>query len=254
MAARQVEHLPDVGAVGDNAAVGTDVDSQLDRLRIAVDNDHGDTRDRLEYLDSDVTKTASTDHHAHIPRPGGPRHLLRRVVRGQSRVRERGDLSRFKRVVDLHHAAGGGAQVLRVAAVGVDARELVVLAVHVVTESACAAKPTGDQRVQDDLVARGHVGDRVPERMHPAGVLVADGVGQGDSALLRPLPFQDVDVGAADPGAADPHDHVQRSGELGFGDLGELQFGVVSDDLYGSHRELLVLVLVNCGVAAPPSW
>src|ERR1700730_1355050 len=248
----QIADLLDVASVCDDAPVGTDLDSQLDRLRIAVDDDHGDTRNRLQHLDSDVTKTASTDHHAHISRPGGPRPLRRRVVRSQARVRERGDLSRLERVVDLHHAAGGGAQVFRVAAVGVVARELVVLAVHVVTESACAAKPTGDQRVQDDLVAHGDVGDRVPDRMHPAGVLVADGVGQGDSALLRPLPFQDVDVGAADPGAADPHDHVERAIDLGFWDVGELQFGVESDHLYGFHRELLVLVLVNCGVAAPP--
>ena len=40
---------------------------------------------------------------------------------------------------------------------------------------------------------------------------------------------------------------------FGFWDVGELQFGVVSDHLYGFHRELLVLVLVICGVAAPPS-
>jgi hypothetical protein len=89
--------------------------------------------------------------------------------------------------------------------------------------------------------------------MHPAGVLVADGVRQGDSALLRPLSFQDVDVGAAHTRTADPHDHVERAFDLGLWDVGELQFGVVSDHLYGFHRELLVLVLVNCGVATPPS-
>ena len=97
-----------------------------------------------------------------------------------------------------------------------------VLAVHVVAGPAGPAQPAGDQRMQDHLVADGDVGDGVTDRMHPAGVLVADRVGQRHAGLLLPLAFDDVHVGAADAGAADPHDHVERAGRSPVRDVGEL--------------------------------
>ena len=124
VATGEVEDLLYVAAVGDDAPRSAPTSTaSWTACGITIDDDHGYTRNRLEHLDSDVTETASADHHADITRPGGPRHLRGRVVRGQAGVGERGDISRLERVVDLHHAAGGGAQVLRVAAVGVDARE-----------------------------------------------------------------------------------------------------------------------------------
>jgi hypothetical protein len=133
---------------------------------------------------------------------------------------------------------------------------LAVLAVHVVAEPACPTQPAGDQRVQDHLVTDGHIGHCVTDGMHPSGVLVSDGVRQFDPGLGLPLAFQDMEVGAADAGAADPDDDVERAVDLGLGYVGELQLGVISDDLYGFHRGLPVLVLVNrvaASVFPPPS-
>ena len=107
--------------------------------------------------------------------------------------------------------------------------------------------------MQDHLVPDGDVAHRCAHRVHPAGVLVADRVRQGDAGFLFPLAFQDVQVGAADAGTADAHDDVQRSIDGGFGDLGELELGVISDHLDGSHWGFLVLVLLMWGVTAPPS-
>ena len=60
--------------------------------------------------------------------------------------------------------------------------------------------------------------------------------GQDDLGLLGPLALEDVQVGAADAGAADAHHDVE--GPLGAGDrdLGHLQLLVVADHLDGSHR------------------
>ena len=62
----------------------------------------------------------------------------------------------------------------------------------------------------------GHVGDAGADLPHPSGVLVAERVRQGDVALLRPLALDDVQVGAAQSGAADLDDHVERTGDAGL--------------------------------------
>ena len=69
----------------------------------------------------------------------------------------------------------------------------------------------------------------------PAGVLVARGVGQLDLGLLGPLALLDVQVGAAEPGRADPHDDVERTGDLRLVDLVELQRLVVRVQTSGLH-------------------
>ena len=56
----------------------------------------------------------------------------------------------------------------------------------------------------DDGVADGQVLDRRADRVDPAGVLVAEDNGQlGRDDVGEPA-VDDVDVGAAQPGAADP--------------------------------------------------
>ena len=233
-------------AVGDDAPVGADLDGQRHRGRVSIDHDDGGTRDRLQHLDADVPETAGADHHAHITGPGGPRHLGDGVVGGQAGIGEGRYVGRLQRFVDPHHAAGGGAQVFGVPTVGVDAGELVVLAVDVVAEAARPAQPAGDQGMQDHLVPRRHVGHRVTHVVHPPGVLVTDGVGQRDTRFLGPLAFQDVQVGAADTRTADANHHIQWPFDGRGRHVGHLQFGVVPDHLDCLHRGLLVLVLVNC--------
>ncbi len=63
-----------------------------------------------------------------------------------------------------------GLEQLGHAAVGVDAGEASLVAVHVVGEAAGPAQPTGDQRGQDHGVARGQVGDPGADLVDPAGV------------------------------------------------------------------------------------
>src|SRR6201999_1776436 len=89
------------------------------------------------------------------------------------------------------------------------------------------AQPAGDERVHDHRVADLDVGDAGADLVHPAGVLVPGRVGELHARLLGPLPFLDVQVGAAQPGRADLHDHVQRPGDLRLVDRLDLQRLVV---------------------------
>jgi hypothetical protein len=74
--------------------------------------------------------------------------------------------------------------------------------------------------VEDDRVARLDMGDGRADLVDPAGVLVAQGVGQGRvHAGLVPLAQVQVDVGTAQPGPTDLDDDVQWVLDLGFLDL-----------------------------------
>src|SRR3954468_5974541 len=112
-------------------------------------------------------------------------------------------------------------------AVAVDAGERAVDAVHVVAAPARRAEPARDERVHDHRVADLDVGDAGADLVHPAGVLVPGRIGEDDLGLLGPLPLLDVEVGAAETGGPDLHDHVERPGGLGFVHLVELERLVV---------------------------
>ena len=84
-----------------------------------------------------------------------------------------------------------------------------LLALHVVAGPAGQAQPAGRLRVQDHRVADGHVRDALADLVHPAGVLVADHVGKVGVHRLGPVAVDDVQVGAADAGAADLDDDVE---------------------------------------------
>ena len=68
----------------------------------------------------------------------------------------------------------------------------------------------------DDRIADGQVLDRRADGVDPAGVLVAEDEGQVGRDDVGEPAVDDVQVGAAQPGAADPDDHVVRPGRLGF--------------------------------------
>ena len=161
--------------------------------------------------------------------------LLDRVVGGQPGVGQRGDVLGVQRRVELDDRARVGLEQLGEAAVDRDPREQVVRAVHVVAGAAGAAQAAGDQRVDDHGVADLDVGDGRADLVDPAGVLVAEHVGQLDAGLLGPLALLDVQVGAAQPGAADAHDHVVRPGDLGLGDLLDGERLVVLVQARGDH-------------------
>ncbi len=85
------------------------------------------------------------------------------------------------------------------------------------------AQPAGDERVDDDRVADLDVRHARADLVDPARVLVPGHVGELDAGLLRPLALLDVQVGAAQPGRADLHDHVERPEDLRLVDLLDLQ-------------------------------
>src|SRR5664280_3776124 len=125
------------------------------------------------------------------------------------------------------------AEELRHPAVDVDAREGATAAVHVVVVATGAAEPARHQRVQDHGVARPQMLDGGADLTHPAGVLVAERVGQGDMAAVGPLPFDDVQVGAAQPYPTDLDKHVVGTLDRRLGHLLD-------------HQALLVVVQPHC--------
>ena len=98
---------------------------------------------------------------------------------------------------------------------------------HVVALATRPAQAAGNERVHDHRVADLDVRDAAADLVDPARVLVAGRVGQLDLGLLRPLPLLDVQIGAAQAGRADLHDHVQRAGRLRLLDRVQRQPGVV---------------------------
>jgi hypothetical protein len=89
--------------------------------------------------------------------------------------------------------------------------------------------------VDDHRVADRDVRDCRADLLDPARVLVTRGVGEGDLGLLRPLALLDVQIGPAQPGGADAHDHVQRAVDRRLGDLLQLERLVVLVQAGGSH-------------------
>jgi hypothetical protein len=70
--------------------------------------------------------------------------------------------------------------------------------------------------VADDGVTDGQVIDRRADRVDPAGVLVPENKGQIRRDGVGEPAVDDVQIGAAQPGATDPDDDVVRPGCLGF--------------------------------------
>ena len=92
--------------------------------------------------------------------------------------------------------------------------------------------------MNDDSVSDGDVLDGGADGMYPAGILVAEGVGQFDVALVLPLAFDDMEVGSAKPRAANAHDDIVRLGDLrlsDFLDLGALPVGMEADGFHGGY-------------------
>ena len=76
--------------------------------------------------------------------------------------------------------------------------------------------------------------------LHPASVLMAERVGKLRAHGFVPLTFHDVQVCAADSGATDLDDHVQRSSDRRLWDLLDHGVLVISMQTDGSHLFLLL--------------
>jgi hypothetical protein len=190
-------------------------------------------------LDADVAQPAGADDHDPRARVEERHGLAYRVVGGQARVGQRRDVRRPQRGIQLDHGSGGGEQQVGHAAVGVDAGELRGRAVHVVAGAAGPAQAARDEGVQDDRVSGPDAGHGRADLAHPAGVLVPDRVRQGHTRFFGPLAFDDVQIRAAQPGAADLDQHIQRAADRGLGDVLDDRTFVVLVQAYRSHRHSL---------------
>ena len=96
VATGELEHLFDLGAVGDDSVVGADRHRELDGLRVAVDDDELGGTQRLQYLNADVAKSTGADDDAAVAGGQPPRGLGCRVVGGEAGIGERGDIRGFQ--------------------------------------------------------------------------------------------------------------------------------------------------------------
>src|ERR1700722_9337217 len=219
LAAGELLDRVDVGAVGDDGVGGTKLLGQLERVGVAVDDDDVRRRQRGEALDADVSEAAGADDDGGGAGVEQRQRLADGVVGGDPGVGEGGDIPRLGGGVELDARPGGREQVLGHSAVGRQAGEGRVLAVHVVARPARVAQAAGRGGGEDDGVADRDVGDGGADLAHPAGVLMAEDVGQRGAHRRVPLAFDDVQVGAAAAGAADLDDHVERVSDRRLGDL-----------------------------------
>ncbi len=148
------------------------------------------------------------------------------VVRGQTRVGVRRDVGRLHARRQPEQRALLDADVLREPSVNGEARELVAVAMHVVPAPARHAKPAAPGRIHEHRVALGDRRHTRPNLLDPACVLVAKHERQGDPGRLH-QPLDRVEVGGADPRAADADENVRRMRRLGHGPIDELERLVV---------------------------
>ena len=142
------------------------------------------------------------------------RRLLRGAVGGQSGVRVRRDVLRRERLRQLDERALAGEEIFRVTAVGVDARKAAALGVHVLAAPARQAMAARNQRMANHCVADLDGRHPLADRFDPAGVFVAHDVREIDFDLVAPNAFDDVEIRAAYPGAADTDNDIRRARDL----------------------------------------
>ena len=217
---------------------------QLQRRRALVDGDDAGRCHRREQLDRHVTEAADADDDG--ARPGkelrqraadgvvrrqagvGQRSRLRRVE-----VAERDDEAGRRHEHQRRHAAVEPESAARRAQFGlVDAVVLQALA-------APDAVPATPRPVHGDGLADLEAGDPGAERLDPAGVLVAERerrvVGHQAGREL----VEQVEVGVAHPGPADPHDDLAGT-RLRLRDLTELGVVLPVGQLQGTHPAIQV--------------
>src|SRR6202035_2466105 len=102
----------DVAAVGDDRVGGAEVFGQLEGVGVAVDDDDPGRRQRRQALDADVAEAARPDDHGGGAGIQQRERVAARVVGGDARICQGGDVGRPCARVELDAGAGGGEQVL----------------------------------------------------------------------------------------------------------------------------------------------
>src|SRR2546425_7669413 len=171
-------------------------------------DDHG-VGHAAEQLKRDVTQTADAHYHDVTPARRPTCGFLDRANRGEPGIGQWGDVIR-REVVDSHQRPLGSAKNFRKASVGGDPGEHEVLAVHVLSDPARAARAVRHDRMHDDLLAFLERGHGVADLLYDAGVFVAQGVRQVHLDFLPPNAFHDMQIGVADARTRDPNQNLAR--------------------------------------------
>src|SRR5216683_1113104 len=100
---------------------------------------------------------------------------------------------------------------------------------HVIACATGATEATGNQRMDNDRISNGYIAHRRANGFYPARVLMAQRVRQLHTRFFRPLSLDDVQVGAAETGAANAHDDIKGGCNLWLSDLFD-------------HRRLFILM------------
>ncbi len=186
-----------------------------------------------------------------IPIEGGaapglePRQeLLDRVVGGDARVGVRRHLSRLDAGGQRQQRALVDEHVLGEAAVARQTGELVPLAVDVLPAAARHAQAAGVGGVDEHGISLRDGRHAGADRMHPAGVLVAEDHGRLEACRLHE-PVDGMQVGRADSGAADLDDDVAYALWLGHRPLDELEGLVVLGEQCRLHAAAVVTSAVR---------
>src|SRR5208337_1947649 len=249
LAARHLENGFDLVAVCLHELVGADLLGELERGFRLVDHDDVGCRHGAQALDADVPEPTGADHDAAFAGIELAGRLLHRPIGGQARVRIGRDVLRSEGLRQRHDVALGGAQILGVAAVGIEPGKLAG-PVHVEASPAGETGSAGDLGMDDHRVADLDALDLLADRLDPARVLVAHDQWQelvaGRVGVGPPDALDDVQVRPADPGAADPDDDVRRLLDLR---IGNRLFG---DPLLRGQR--IVVAFENLGLHGRSSF
>ncbi|GBD19060.1 hypothetical protein HRbin27_01563 [bacterium HR27] len=90
---------------------------------------------------------------------------------------------------------------------------------HIGSATAREARAVRDLGIDDHRIARPEPLDLGTDSDDGTGILVTRYVGKHDRNAIAELPFDDMEVGPADPGPLDPDDHIVRFADLRIGDF-----------------------------------
>src|SRR5207253_1797581 len=196
-----------------------------------------------QHRDADQAEPAAAEHRDFVLR-AHRRQLAGRAVRGERRAGERRgkavlDAADVDQVFRIRHQHMRGIRAGAVDAEEARAGDAVIF----LTGLAHGALAAADPRIDQPLLADFDPASAGPERFDDAERLVAEREGRNAAALLHvealaaaeiEVALPDVEIGVADAGARDAHEHL---GSLGLGRAREhlLQRLAVFDDLIADH-------------------
>ena len=114
------------------------------------------------------------------------------AICGKASIGLAGSIFRRQRRRQFNQCALAGQQILRVAAVRVDARKAAFLGVHVIAATAGQAVAAGDEGMADNRVADPSSRDALANLFDPSRVFVTHDVREIDLDLGAPDAFDDV--------------------------------------------------------------